>query len=279
MVGEVSLSEVVRKSLDLARLTLIGLGEDATNEVWDERVTDISTLADRAVSAALIDFFKTEGLGAIILSEESGSISIGSRAAYTIAIDDIDGTDNFHRGREILPYCTVVSVFEGSAPVYKDTLAAGVMEHRSGRLWIAERGRGTTVSMPDRTDHSASASQIRVPDRRSLVVVDQYSAKERSREFNGLVELAWVKDFGSSALHLAGVASGLFDAYINLRQKAHELGAGYLLVKEAGGIIVDLEGASLDDRPFAFDEVQGVVAAGTREMATALLELCTLSCL
>jgi fructose-1,6-bisphosphatase/inositol monophosphatase family enzyme len=156
-----------------------------------------------------------------------------------------------------------------TAPIISS--GAGIVEHRSGRTWIAERGRGATLSMPGRGDRAAAASKRQRLDRRSLIVVDQYSARERAGELNRLAESAWVKDFGSSALHLAGVASSLFDGYVNLRHKAHELAAGYLLIGEAGGSLVDLEGRPLDERPYDFDAVTGIVAAGSRHLADALL--------
>jgi len=80
-----------------------------------------------------------------------------------------------------------------------------------------------------------------------------------------------VKDFGSSALHLAGVASGLFDGFVNLRHKAHELAAGYLLIREAGGLLTELSGRALDDLPYDFDATLGVVAAGSEPLWRALL--------
>ena len=73
-------------------------------------------------------------------------------------------------------------------------------------------------------------------------------------------------------LHLAGVASGIFDAFVNLRHKAHELGAGYALIKEAGGTLLDTAGRPLDEEPYDFDARRGIVAAGTDEMAARILE-------
>jgi myo-inositol-1(or 4)-monophosphatase len=272
MVGSRDSLELVRLALELSRSALEGSGEEATLEIRDERSTDISTRGDRAVSRALIDFFRGRGFPAVVLSEESGRIDLCPEPEYLVAFDDIDGTDNFFRGRGLLPYCTVVSIFAGAHPKYGDSLAAGIVEHRSGRTWLAERGGGATVSMPGRAEVPAASSRRAALDRRSSVVVDLYSARERAEELGRLAGSAWLKDFGSSALHLAGVASGMFDGYANLRQKAHELGAGYLLVKEAGGILLDAEGRSLDGLAYDFDAVLGIVAAGTREMAALMLD-------
>lgn len=272
MVEGRDLANMVQAALRLATATIASQGADATREVRDERSTDISTRGDRAVSSALIEFFGRQSIPMVLLSEESGRIDIAPDPKFLVAFDDIDGTDNFFRGRDLLPYCTVVAVFEGAHPKYKDVLAAGIVEHRSGKLWLAERGKGMVVRSPGAGEAAAYASSRRALDRRSLVVVDQYSAKERIGELSRLTSLAWLKDFGSSALHLAGVASGIFDAFVNLRHKAHELGAGYLLIKEAGGTIVDVDGRPLDDASYEFEDLKGIVAAGTTEMADCILE-------
>jgi myo-inositol-1(or 4)-monophosphatase len=272
MVRTPSARELLEGALRLSMDTLAGLDEDATREVTGGRVTDISTRGDLAVSKALIDFFKQQETGLVLLSEESGRIELGSKPQYLVAFDDIDGTDNFFRGRDILPYCTVIALFEGARPRYRDVLAAGIVEHRSKTVWMAERGKGALVSSPGRGARVAASSRRRSLDRRSLVVVDQYSAKERAGELAGLARSAWLKDFGSSALHLAGVASGLFDGYVNLRQKAHELAAGYLLIKESGGLVCDMEGRSLDEEPYEFEATRGIVAAGSPELGASMLD-------
>ena len=77
---------------------------------------------------------------------------------------------------------------------------------------------------------------------------------------------SWVKDFSSAAFHLAGISSGLFDAYLSPSQKAHELGAGYLLIKEAGGFLQDWKGKLLDKVRYDFDAKYPIIAASTQEL-------------
>ena len=108
--------ELAEGALSLAVKTLASLDDEATLEVRGGRVTDISTRADLAVSGALIDFFRKQDAKLVLLSEESGRIELCAHPRYLVAFDDLDGTDNFFRGRSILPYCTVVSVFDGASP-------------------------------------------------------------------------------------------------------------------------------------------------------------------
>ena len=71
---------------------------------------------------------------------------------------------------------------------------------------------------------------------------------------------------GAAALDLAFVASGRLDAFWERGLNAWDLGAGIVLVREAGGFVSDLSGADgmLD---------KGSVCAGNEYMHRALLAL------
>jgi myo-inositol-1(or 4)-monophosphatase len=266
----VSIIAKAADALTLARRTLLGAGDRARVEVHDSHIVDISTAGDRAVSRALIDFFKNSGLPATLQSEESGRLDLVQRPEYLIAFDDLDGTDNFFRGNGLLPYCTVISILGGSAPRFDDTLASGVVEHRTGMTWLAEKGKGVVVNgTPSRV------SRCERIDRRTVIAVDHYGSREGNKRFGRLHTDAWVKDFGSSGFHLAGVASGMFQAFVNAGQKGHELAAGYLLVTEGGGTLVDFQGMPYGDREYDFDSTYEVIASCTPSLAASIANVLT----
>jgi myo-inositol-1(or 4)-monophosphatase len=51
-----------------------------------------------------------------------------------------------------------------------------------------------------------------------------------------------IRRMGSAAMDLAYVAAGRFDGYWELHLSPHDLAAGALLVREAGGVVKDLNG-------------------------------------
>ena len=59
------------------------------------------------------------------------------------------------------------------------------------------------------------------------------------------------RNLGSTALHLAMVASGVLAGAFAKRSKIWDIAAGWLLVSEAGGRITDIRGQ--DQLPFALD--------------------------
>lgn len=260
------LVEICLGALAEAHKTLGNLGDQGVSEIRDEHVADISTEGDLAVSQALIRYFGEQGMPAQIYSEESGKVEIGKNPIYTITFDDLDGTDNYFRGRGILPYCTVVTIFDCIEPTFQDAAVAGILEHNSGTFWHAIREGGSF-----RNGVSVRTSERRTLDRRALITIDHYASSERMTQVFELYPQAWVKDFGSAALHLAGVSSGLFDGYLSFSQKAHELGAGYLLVTESGGFIRDTKNRDIQSVEYLFDERYSIVATATNQLGEALL--------
>ena len=264
-----NLQDLIKGALSFAGRTLAALGEESRSEVHDEHTVDVSTHADRELSASLIRYFKQTGVPAVVESEESGRVVLHGEPRYTVAIDDLDGTDNFIRGRGILPCCTVVGVLEAAVPRFRDIVAAGILEHTTGTVWYAERSHGCSTS-DGRAVHCAGTTTV---NRRTLVVIDHYGSRGSVGRLSQLHEAAWIKDFGASGFHLAGVAAGRFDAFVNAGQKGHELAAGYLLVREAGGYVCDFDGRELEDREYVFGATYDIVAACTGWLARAILPM------
>lgn len=262
---------ICKDALKLSHRIEREIGEKGRKEVHDRHVTDISTQTDRIISQGLIDHFKSKNLPAVLYSEESGKVQLSKNPKLTITFDDLDGTDNFYRGRGILPYCTVVTILDSVVPTFDDIVVAGVIEHNTGDIWHASRGDGCYLN-----DKKCRTSGRKILDRRTLVVSDHYTT-DITRSLD-IYSKCWVKDFGCAAFHFIGICGGkadgkgMFDAFINSNQQAHELGAAYLLIKEAGGCIVDWDGNSIGSKKYLFDNRYPVVAAATEELAKEILK-------
>ena len=264
--------EIVLDLLETSRRTAASFNDSYAREIRDEQTTDISTRADRALSQALVTRASSLLPGAAIWTEESGKTG-SEEPDLIVAIDDLDGTDNFFHGWELMPWCTVVAILRGPQPRFSDVLAAGIIEHRSGILWAASAEGEAFEQAPGGGWRPLSVSAREKVDRRTLVFVDHYTARGGTVHLAGIHEQAWVKDFGSSAFHLACVASGRAEAFVNPVHKAHELAAGYLLVTAAGGCILDFEGHDLGSCPFDFIGTYPIIAAGTPAIASELMKL------
>lgn len=257
---------ICKEALMLAHSVIDNMGKKGIAEIHDSHVVDISTEADMAVSHTLKDFFIQKKIPAVLFDEESGRLELMSNPKYTIVFDDIDGTKNYHQGNELLPYCTLVCIFDSVEPKFEDALAAGIIEHNSGKVWLAVRGKGCYVN-----GVKVMASGKKELDEKTFMIIDLKTGAADIDKFLDIYPKCWVRDYGAAALHLAGVSNGVFDAYLTSVQKAHELGAGYLLIKEAGGHISDWNLKPLDKVEYDFNAKYKIIAAATKELGSKIL--------
>ncbi len=229
------LRETVSELLDLAQKKVQDvLREDAARK-------EIS----RSVGALLRD----AGARVAFVSQETGRIDLSTAPDLTVAFLDIDSAAGFLRGPRVIPACSAISILDGTAPHFSDCLACGIIEHSSGRTWMAERRRGLSFAMGiARTSGAGELSD------ESFAVSD--------------FPMPHALNFGSPALHLAGVSSGIFDVFAGRSVPAAALSAGYLAVREAGGAVVEPEtGTDIGPIAFHFDERYQAVAGATAGIA------------
>lgn len=275
------LHALCRSILFLSQDTLVDLGEQGKTEVKDARVYDISTKGDRSIAGKVRTLLNESGMPATFCDEELGVESLVQDPCYTVVFDDIDGTNNYARGKGTLPYCTAIAIFDKPLKdcTFKDVAAAAILEHRSGLLIEALHGEGCFESVRQPGDATARAigkartsGKETIVKRDTVVAIEGYETGRQIGRFAEIYDHAWVKDVSSSAHELMGVACGIYDGFIHPRHKKDEIAAGYLLVKEAGGFVTDFEGRQLDDKKFVYDSNAryDIVAAASPKLGTQL---------
>lgn len=167
------------------------------------------------------------------VGEEQGG-TIGD-AEFTWLIDPIDGTTNYLRG---IPHYAV-----SIALLVRGRVEHGViLDPVRDELFVASRGDGSTLNN----------RRIRVSGREQLSgAVLATALPFRSRRllpaymgmFEDITEKAEdIRRAGAASLDLAYVACGRLDGYWELALKPWDTAAGALLVKEAGGVVMDISG-------------------------------------
>ncbi len=229
-------------------------------------------MADKRAEDVLTAYFKEQGVPGVIVSEELSkegkSIALGNK--YLITVDPYDGTMNFKR-KTRLPYGALVAIFSSLEPKYEDALAAAIASLTDDDLWYAEKGKGCFYKGRESQglEVRCSASRQTAIGRESFLFVDFFH--QQSGLLRAKFPDAYVRNIGSAAIELALIAGGNADARFSTCQKAHELGAGNLLIEEAGGIGLTLEGKRIRSLSYDFNAVVPCIHAGTEEMADEIL--------
>ncbi|MDY6460928.1 inositol monophosphatase [Acinetobacter sp. YIM 103518] len=213
-------------------------------QVEEKGIDGPVTRVDRYLEQLAIDTLRKSYKNHSFLGEEFGyQEGKGHDAEWCWVIDPLDGTLNFING--VPHFCISIAV------QHKGITQHGVIyDPVKDELFSASRGRGAMLNQ----------RRIRVNVKDSLnntfLSVGHAFRKIRNGEvvsyaknhFDALLNVtesgAQFRRSGSAALDLAYVAAGRFDGYFELGLKPWDIAAGELIVKEAGGTVVDARGGS-----------------------------------
>lgn len=215
---------------------------DVTDKAPDNPVTDADFASDHLLKQRLMTLLPQAGW----LSEETADDSARLGKRYLWCVDPLDGTKEFILG---IPEFTIsVALVEDSAPIL-----AAIYNPVTRELYSAVRGQGFFYN----GEHAQTS------DRHELAgaQVDASRSERKKGEFTPFENLVNLRTIGSVAYKLARVAAGQCDATWS-RGPKHEwdICAGVLLVEEAGGVVVDLDGVPcLFNKPFP--KVNGIIAS------------------
>ncbi len=218
---------------------------------------DVTKKIDLAAENALIQNLQDSGVSCTIISEEAGTKEIGSNpSAYYVTTDPLDGTTNAVRGAPFMAISLAVS----RKPRLRTIETALVCDPIHDITYTAELGKGAFRNREK--IHSSSTTSLGD----AVVGVDFNTLKIRELLpllFPLLEKAKHLRHFGADALELCYVADGTTDAFVDIRGKlrATDIAAAYLILREAGGIMVTPEGNELDVALSATERVAFIAAA------------------
>ncbi|KAF2280207.1 inositol monophosphatase [Westerdykella ornata] len=205
---------------------------------------DLVTETDRAVEVFVSTTLREKYPDFQFIGEETYTPSTPLTPHPTFIVDPIDGTTNFVH---TYPY---VSISLGLLHNLVPTIGV-VYNPFTDTLYTAIRGRGAFLNQSARLP-------LRTPEpmrglSECLVAVEWGSDRSgndfavKSRTFarlaatkeEGGAMVHGLRSFGSAALNLCGVASGALDVYWEAGCWAWDVCAGWVILEEAGGIMVD----------------------------------------
>ncbi len=226
--------------------------------VREKSRANLVTEADEASQQAIRDLIHSRFPDHGFLGEEGLQEEAADSRSYWI-IDPLDGTSNYVHG---FPYYAVSIALQVDG-----RLQAGVIHDPChDETYTATAGGGAFLNgTPVRTSGETVLS--RAMGMASLPVGAGPDDRAIQRFLTALQHLQTVQRSGSAALNLAGVACGRIDVFWSTSLNPWDVAAGVLLVQEAGGIVTDLSGGTIDIfRP-------SLLAACTDAVQTALTDV------
>lgn len=280
MAGRLSgdeLLEHVKGALLACYKAVTGKGDEARAKV--ETTIGIKTVGDLTASQALVEYFKESKLPLVLYTEELEQPMLFSQnPVYSAVGDEIDGTYNFITGLGMLPCGSIIGISASKNPRFNNFWCCGFLEFNSGNLFYAVKGKGAYViekwTKGCRVSKRLIASGKKKLDEVEKVLLDFYMLSNLSKAFIGFGRRTG--NYGSFAGHLAMLANGSADLFISgsncsnpkKLKTGEEVGPLYLLVKEAGGVVLDWKGNDLGPEEVGLDRKKAfhTVVAATEEL-------------
>jgi myo-inositol-1(or 4)-monophosphatase len=202
---------------------------------------DISRKIDLIAEKKVIDIIKESGKNPTIIGEECGIIKGNDNDGYII-MDAIDGTTNVTRS---IPFnCCSLAYATGSK--MSSVVDAAIIDIARGDLYYASKDKGAFLNGNKITVRKTD--NIKEDDIIGGVNISGIS-QELLQSIGPIIsKLNHIRVFGANALELCFLARGYLDMFMDLRDKIRptDMAAAFLIVKEAGGLVLDKAGNAFD---------------------------------
>jgi myo-inositol-1(or 4)-monophosphatase len=250
---------------------------------------DVTFAIDHAAEELLERFVAERAPGVAFYSEDRGLV--GADGAHSVlVVDPIDGTRPALAGLEACCVSIAAAPLDGE-PHFRDVTHGCVVEIKTGRVFLTGE-LAPQLSANERLDRMFWAFGFRGRPARELTEV--LAELIDTSSVGGAVF-----DLGSSAFNLTRLITGQLDAVVEpstliyeempeLRAEFERVGGGavltnppydlagsWALVREAGAVMTDARGRSLDDRPLLGsgpEHQTSFVASANEALHEAILE-------
>lgn len=231
-----SLDDFLHAAVEAARaggqVIRAAAGTHASLQIERKRNNDFVSAVDKGSERAIIESLSARFPDHAIKAEESGD---SGSSDHQWLIDPLDGTTNFLHG--FPHYCVSIALRIG------EQVAVGVVfDPLNDRMFTARRGGGAFLNgQPIGVSARSSCTEALVATGlpfSDFSFLDEYIASLRVI----MQRCGGVRRPGAAALDLAFVAAGWTDGFWEKNLNPWDVGAGSLLVEEAGGRVSDFSG-------------------------------------
>ena len=216
------LNIMIKASEKASKILIRDFGEVEKLQVSTKGPFDFVSNADIKAEKIIIEELNKSKRNYSIICEESENKFNEDKNNFWI-IDPIDGTNNFLHG---IPHFAITIALKSNNEIVSGLTYDPIKDE----MFYAEKNNGAYCNN----------QRIRVSSKKNLENCLFATGGSNINEINIKKDIL-IRRSGSAALDLAYVASGKFDGYFQKKLNIWDVAAGIILVKEAGGIINDID--------------------------------------
>ena len=246
-IGEKIFAEIQKQVKIEENKKVMGIGSGG------DKTMIIDDLAEKLV----FDELKKTRKSFKIISEEFGEKIIGNKPEVSIIVDPIDGSNNVRFG---IPFNSLSIAIGDLSGKIKGIEIGYIKDFVRGSSYYAIKGKGAY-----KNDKSIHVSK----DEIGCLLIDVVLKREKNFKRIGDVgkNFPFVRMLGSACLAMCFVARGSVDGYVGLSAKRTlDYTATQLIIKEAGGIVRDIDGKDFSEYDIGFNIDTNIVAASNDKM-------------
>ncbi|RNJ75944.1 MAG: fructose 1,6-bisphosphatase [Nitrosopumilus sp. H13] len=218
---------------------------------------DISRNIDIVAEKTVLEYLEEAGFECVVLGEECGRVELSDNPSGYVIMDAIDGSANAVRGVPF--FCSSLAFARGER---LSSVTAGVITDLTGgqSYWATSGGGAFYEGKKIGVRHGDPIYKI-------VSVNTSGASRELLERLQPVFENNHTRHFGANALEMAMFARGLVDVLIDIRGKIRiqDIAAGYLIAREAGGLLLDEHMRPLDS-DLSYETRISFVAAANRAM-------------
>ena len=214
-----NLNIMIKASQKASKNLIRDFGELEKLQVSVKGPSDFVSNADTKAEKIIIEELSKAKKNFSIISEEDGS-KVNQDKNNIWIIDPIDGTTNFLHG---VPHFAISIALKSNNEIVSGLIYDPIKDE----MFYAEKNSGAFFN-----NH-----RIRVSNKKEI---NSCLFATGGKDYNKKIDLN-IRRTGSAALDMAYVASGRYDGYFQKNLNLWDIAAGVILVKEAGGIVSDID--------------------------------------
>ncbi len=218
-----NLNIMIKAAEKASKSVIRDFGEVEKLQVSKKGPQDFVTKTDKRVESIIIEELGKTKKHYSFLSEEIGKIKNKDEENIWI-IDPIDGTTNFLHG---IPHFAICIALQSK----KEIVSGLVFDPIKDEMFFSEKNKGSYLNN----------QRLRV-SKKNILDDCLFSSNHEGVKFSNLN----MRYTGCAALDLAYVAAGRFDGFFYNSINLWDVAAGSLMVREAGGIVNDLNKFSIN---------------------------------